>query len=154
MAIGAIWKRGPHSFYVKVNSNVEKYIALENTQKANAYCKCQNPRPNRRLCPKCSQPDYFIHVYQSHTGAAPESCFTINSPDGQKTEIFQQKIGADDVLRGIGGDSVSAAAGTSLSSGDAAREKGEAYKRTTSDFSMGGEIKQVSQEDSENKEKT
>ena len=43
-----------HTLAIKVKSLKEKFIAIENTRKK-----------------KPTQPDYFLHVYQTHTGAAP-----------------------------------------------------------------------------------
>ena len=47
-----------HTLAVKVKILKEKFIAVQNTRK-------KSP----------TQPDYFIHVYQTHTGAAPSYPF-------------------------------------------------------------------------------
>ena len=43
-----------HTLAIKINVQKEKYIAIPNNKK-------NKPR----------QPDYYIHLYQTHTGAAP-----------------------------------------------------------------------------------
>ena len=59
-----------HTLAVKVKVLKEKFIAIENT---------------RKHTPK--QPDYFLHVYQTHTGAA------VSSPFGDsKAEDSQAKL--------------------------------------------------------------
>ena len=50
-----------HTLAVKVKSLKEKFLAIENTRK-------KDPK----------QPDYFLHVYQTHTGAAPSYPFGID----------------------------------------------------------------------------
>ena len=100
-----------HTLAVKVNTNVEKFIALQNKKKDSAYCKCKSFGSNRRVCPKCQQPDYFIHVYQSHTGAAPMDHFRASSSIGQEGEEIQPTLGTNDLLGGGRGD-VSPASGS------------------------------------------
>jgi hypothetical protein len=54
---------------VKVNALKEKFIAIENKSKSRA-----------------TQPDFFLHVYQEYTGAAPNAPFRPYSATGTPQE--------------------------------------------------------------------
>jgi len=54
-----------HTIAIKLKSMKEKYIAVENRDK---HAK--------------TDPDYFVYLYQPHTGAAPEYPFSLTSQDG------------------------------------------------------------------------
>ena len=56
----------PHTLSVKVSILKEKFIAIRNTKKMEKR-----------------QPDYFLHVYQTHTGSAPIYPF----PDKRKENL-------------------------------------------------------------------
>jgi len=57
---------------VKVNSLKEKYIAIQNRSKTVK-----------------TQPDFFLHVYQTHTGAAPVPAFQAGTSRGPAAKTTQ-----------------------------------------------------------------
>ena len=65
-----------HTLSVKINEDKKKYIAIENRSKRAA-----------------SQPDYFIHVYQLHTGAAPVHPWGVKVEGGIKAGGVQEGAG-------------------------------------------------------------
>ena len=67
-----------HTLAIKINEYKPKYIAIENKSKT------------RR-----EQPDYFVHEYQSHTGAAPQYPFSNRAAVGTAKEGEVGRIGKD-----------------------------------------------------------
>lgn len=74
-----------HTLSVKVTALREKFIAIENKRKRAVDCSCRVISGRKRLCNKCSNPDYFLHVYQEYTGAAPVFPFG-NDGSGEKSQ--------------------------------------------------------------------
>ncbi len=86
----------PHTLSVKVNTYLdegtgerkeikEKFIAIQNRNKK-----------------RDTQPDYFLHTYQTHTGATPE--YPWGYPGSKGTEISVENIGSDGDVREDGGE--------------------------------------------------
>lgn len=86
----------PHTLSVKLNTYMdettgkrekmkEKFIAIENRSKKTD-----------------TQPDYFLHTYQTHTGAAPE--YPWGTPGTQSQKVPIEDIGAHDTVRKTGGE--------------------------------------------------
>ncbi len=78
-----------HTLSVKVTSLREKFIAIENKRKRAVECNCRVISGKKKLCNKCSNPDYFLHIYQEYTGAAPVFPFgnDTTSSEAQKSEV-------------------------------------------------------------------
>lgn len=84
--VSRIVRDTPHTMAVKVNFYREKYIGIQNGQKSSH-----------------TDPDYFLWVYQTHTGAAPITNWRVkrNQDMDQAREV--PGIGKDDLSEFNGG---------------------------------------------------
>lgn len=73
-AIGEVGTYGATNLKVKILSLREKFIAIPNRKKETMACQCAFElvlgERRKKTCRRCSQPDYFLHVWQQFTGQA------------------------------------------------------------------------------------
>ena len=89
--IGAIWQHSDKSAFVKINCYKEKYIAIKNSKKS-----------------RDSEPSFFLHVYKTHTGAAPASFFRDFGARGRDSEKVESVKKPDCLCSDIKRDDVEA----------------------------------------------